>query len=103
MLVHRPTFPRVVSQIEVYGHCSGDSPYDIERTHPTLPLAEQIAKLDAGADDARIQGVPQYHEALQHVCDRLSWRLDDFDVYRVRIEYPLLDTLVAMRFDIEPD
>ena len=103
MLVHRPTFPRVVSQIEVYGHCSGDSPYGIERTHPSLPLAEQIAKLDAGADDARIQGVPQYHEALQHVCDRLSWRLDDFDVYRVRIEYPLLDTLVAMRFDIDPD
>lgn len=100
MVVHRPSFPKLAHQLDVFGHCSGGEGYEIEKTKPRIPFREQILKLDAGVDDARIQGVPKYHEALQFVCDRLAWKLDDFDVYRLRIDYPLLDTLIALRFDV---
>jgi hypothetical protein len=99
MLVHRPSFPRLAHEFQVYGHCSREDSFEFERTQPRLPFRELIIKMEGGADDARIHGIPQYHEMLAWTCDRLNWRLDDFDVYRVRIEYPLLDTLLSLRFD----
>jgi hypothetical protein len=38
---------------------------------------------------------------LGEVTSRLGWRLDDFDVYRVRIEYPLLYTALLLTFEVQ--
>jgi hypothetical protein len=100
MLVHRPSMPRVVYDMNVYGHANQAQPYEIESTYPRLPFRETVTKLEAGIDGARIHGTPQYVDMLKYICEKRKWKLDDFDVYRLRIEYPLLDTLVAMRFDL---
>ena len=63
----------------------------------------KISKVAAGIDGARIHGTPQYIDMLRYVCERRNWRLDDFDVYRMRMDYPLMDTMVAMRFNVLPD
>jgi hypothetical protein len=102
MLVHRQTMPRLTHEVNIYGHANQAQPYEIEQTYPRLPFREQITKLEAGIDGARIHGTPQYIDLLRYVCEHRGWHLDDFDVYRLKIEFPLLDSLVAMRFDLPP-
>jgi len=102
MFVHRPSMPYVEHESNFYGHANSETPYDIAKLYPKLPFREQVSKLEAGVDGARIQGTPQYLDMLKYVCDCRGWKLDDFDVYRMRVEYPLLDTMVAMRFDLPP-
>jgi hypothetical protein len=38
---------------------------------------------------------------LGDVTGQLGWRLEDFDVYRLRIEYPLLYTALLLTFELE--
>ncbi len=100
MLVHRQSLPQMEWDFGVYGHTCEEDLSEAERVHPRLPFKEEINKIEAGIDGARIQGVPRYLEMLRYVTDRLNWHLDDFDVYRVQIEYPMIDTMLSARFNI---
>ncbi len=100
-LVHRPTFPRVDFKCETRW-----APFKFdsigERQEGPLPFRERIIRLEAGVDGARTREVPEYIGMLQFVCDQLQWKLEDFDVYRLRIEYPLLHTKISTMFEAEP-
>ncbi len=86
-LVHRPTFPHLQAEFSAHWMCgAGGTPADAA---PGLPFAERVHRLDAGVDGARTHEVPNYVEMVEFVCDRCGWRMDEFDVYRVRVEYPL--------------
>jgi hypothetical protein len=37
-------------------------------------------------------------ELLQFAADRLGWSLRDFDLYRLRLEYPLHHTTLQFKF-----
>ena len=65
---------------------------------PSLPFAERLTRLDAGIDGARTREVPDYTDLVEYVCDRCRWRSADFDVYRVRVEYPLQFTRLWTKF-----
>jgi hypothetical protein len=96
-LVHRPTFPRLEFKSWVeWMPLSTRIP--INDTGP-LPLREKLVRLEAGVDGARTREVPQYIDMLDFVCDRMGWRIDEFDVYRVRIEYPMLHTRIFSHFE----
>jgi hypothetical protein len=66
-----------------------------------LPFRERITKLAAGAAGAYLREVPQYLDLLNHATSRVGWRLQDFDVYRIRIEYPLLYTALLMTLELD--
>jgi len=103
MLIHRPSLPHVEWESAVFGHTCEEDLTDAERIHPRLPFREEVTKIEAGIDGARIQGVPRYLDLLRYAADRLNWHLDDFDVYRLQVEYPLIDTMLSTRFNIPQD
>jgi hypothetical protein len=39
---------------------------------------------------------------IEFVCDRLKWKIEDFDVYRMRVEYPLLHSKIFTDFTATP-
>ncbi len=96
-LVHRPSFPHPELDFTVQWQDNPAFPTSPESI-TYLPFNERLTKLDAGVDGARMHEVPRYIEMLEFVCQHRNWRIEDFDVYRVRIEYPLHATRIWTRF-----
>ena len=96
-LVHRPTFPHLDTDFTVHWVDNPAFPAGSE-DDSALQFCERLVKLDAGVDGARTHEVPQYIEMLEFVCDRFKWKIEDFDVYRVRVEYPLHYTRIWTKF-----
>jgi hypothetical protein len=69
---------------------------------PVLPFRDRINKVEGGLDGARLLEVPNYLELLQFVCDERGWNVDDFDVYRARVEYPLFFSRLWIDFLATP-
>jgi hypothetical protein len=44
--------------------------------------------------------VPRYVEMADYVAERVRWDLDQFEVYRCRVEYPVMHSAVVIRFDL---
>ena len=96
-LVHRPTFPRLDLGFTV-DWMFAPPPVDGAAPPPHLPFHERLVRLDAGVDGARMRDVPGYVDIVEYVCGRCGWRADEFDVYRVRVDYPLMFTRLWTKF-----
>jgi len=71
------------------------------RWQPMEP-PEPVAHLGKGASVLYTPDYPRYPELARYVFKQLGWSGDRFDVYRCRIEYPILPSTVAIFFDL-PD
>ncbi|MGE0482005.1 MAG: hypothetical protein AB7Q17_16205 [Phycisphaerae bacterium] len=66
------------------------------RPEDRLPAPARVTHV-AGIDVApRTPEVPQYPELVQHLLLRMGWAGRRFDLYRARIEYPLLHGFVEL-------
>lgn len=72
--------------------------YD-ERRVDLLPQRETVNYLGAVERVPPIQGAPRHPEAVRHVLEKHGWTGTRFDLYRCRIQYPVLHTLLCIRVD----
>lgn len=100
-IVHRPTWPRMIPTTGVYAHLPSRDPAHLGSA-VKLPFHERIACLGSGADVLRVNEVPRYRDLVAYACRKVGWNIDDMDVYRLRIEYPLMDTNVLFRLEVPP-
>ena len=92
---HTPTAATV-------GEQTGIAPPDLaSRTQewPRLPTAVQ--HLGQGLSVARTPDVPRYVELLEYVFERLGWDSRKFELYRCRIEYPILPSTTGISFELD--
>jgi hypothetical protein len=61
---------------------------------------ESVEHLGKGASVLYTPDYARYPELARHAFDRLGWDAERFDVYRCRIEYPVLPSTVALFFDL---
>jgi hypothetical protein len=97
--IHRPTWPNMVPSSGVFAHLSRRLPSKVEGEGVRLPLNEQFSYMGTGADVARIREVPRYPDLVKHACQKMGWRFEDMDLYRIRLEYPLMDSNVLLRLE----
>ncbi len=101
LMVHRPSFGVVSPGCLTFRPASGEGGIEnIAALGFQLPMREQVEMIGSGADAAATPDVPRYPSLIEHACRILSWDADEFDVYRLRIEYPVLDTVVRVYFDV---
>jgi hypothetical protein len=65
-----------------------------------LEPPEPVAHLGRGASVLYTPDYPRYPELGRYVFEQLGWDSDRFDVYRCRIQYPVLPSTVALFFDL---
>jgi hypothetical protein len=99
MLVHRPTLPFLRPFLKVYGSTPRDSAESLLNSSQ-LPFNEPVRRLERGPLHAKTPQVPRYAELATDLAHRLNLSLEDFDVYRVEIAYPLMQTRIAIGFDV---
>jgi hypothetical protein len=104
MLAHRKTFPTFQCRLQVLDEWDrtiegGKGPAGTPAVE--LPFRDRVMQIDGGVDSASLREVPRYREMLQFTADRFGWTLDDFDVYRFRMEYPLHHTTLNFHYVLD--
>lgn len=103
-LFHHSMFGRLTPRPRVFGRHSfplGMKPH-LYRETDILPVAVQAAHIGRGPWALESPDIPNYREMVEHVCAKLHLDPNDFDVYRCRVEYPILYAHVGVWFDL-PD
>lgn len=104
ILLNRNHYRPVREKVAVYA----------DRSRPSLgaPLAfteddrlgvqEVVNHIGRGRGALHAPEMPRYPEAVAYAMGRLGWNPEDFDVYRCRVEYPVVQTVVIISFDLAP-
>jgi len=101
LLVHEETFgaltPIAFTCAEHLGEVAASGVCEEWRR---LEPRESVAYLGKGPSALYAPEVPRYAELGRYVFHRLGWDGERFDVYRCRVEYPVLPSTVVMVFDL---
>lgn len=98
MLVERGIFDGLEPSVSVFGDLDqpGEFRSEAYSSAHVLPITARVERLGVGSAAVATPDVPDYPQMLTYVCERLGWDADSFEVFRCRIEYPVLYGLVAM-------
>jgi hypothetical protein len=70
-----------------------------ERSIDLFPQRESAVYLGRLTSSPAIDTAPSHQEAVRHVLDRRGLLGRQFDIYRCRVQYPQMHTLVVLRVD----
>jgi hypothetical protein len=91
-----PIKPRALTYSGLYGtHPNIHHPND-----EVLSPDEPVTYLGRGAAVLSTPAVPRYEEMVGFAFKRLGWDLEEFDVWRCRVEYPVMPSSVVVQFDL---
>lgn len=100
IMVHRdlPVVPE--PEIRQFGDLRTGDDTLIHSPSEQLPLYDTITPLGRGVDGVFANDVPRYPELAAYAHQCVGWDPSEFDVYRCRIEYPVLPATVVIRFRV---
>jgi hypothetical protein len=88
----------------VYGNLARLGAYQHwERTESDrLPMKVSVESLGFGTAAMRPAEFPggRYAEMIEHICERLRLDVERFEVFRCRVEYPILHSLLSVTFPL---
>lgn len=102
LLMHRSLWNGSAPDTRV---CTGDGGgfnTDADLEAELLPVQEQTVDLGTGLDVLHSPDVPRYQELIEHSLQCLGWPADEFRVFRTRIEYPIMHSLIRLTFRNNP-
>lgn len=62
-----------------------------------LPAATSVERMGRGVRAARIDEAPDYEPAFAQCMSRLQWDAEDYELHRVRLDYPVLGSCLILR------
>ncbi|MDX2147004.1 MAG: hypothetical protein SFZ23_05730 [Planctomycetota bacterium] len=62
-----------------------------------LPVPIQVQRLGRGMLGARLPSAVMWVDAVRSCMDRLNWNPADFELHRVRLEYPIVGTAIVLQ------
>lgn len=84
--------PRMVSELQ--GVSAG--PRSDSARH-VIPVPDEVVDMGAGPPDLTTVEVPRYREMIEYATGNLGHTIADFRVFRYRLKYPPIPTLVLLR------
>jgi hypothetical protein len=99
--VHEDMFGLISPDLLVYSDL--DRAFEVprpQRERDRLPTWEMVEYLGKGPSVIHTPDVPRYAEMARYVFAQLGWDGERFDVYRIRIQYPIIPSTVVMRHEL---
>ena len=96
VLVHSGDFGRVSPELYVYADPAAEESADRRERSPLLKIRERIEYLGRGLAGIASDDVPRGTELIAQLCGGIGWNCRDFDVYRLRMEFPLMHSVVRV-------
>jgi hypothetical protein len=85
------------ARVAIYGRRHHPERASALRTTDLFPQHEMVTYLGAQTDVPAVAGAPHHSDAVRDMIRRSGWEGRRFDVYRCRIVYPVLHTLIALQ------
>lgn len=96
--VHEELFGRLEPELAVYSNFDF-GPYN---SSIRLPIANAVQYMGKATDALHTPEVPRYADMVSYVFKRMGWEPRRFDVYRFRMEYPILQSEARMSNPLRP-
>ncbi len=100
VLVHKGVFPHASPRVELFHTLAGGPFGRFQPEHDRLQMRESVIYLGGGADVVETPEIPDYPEMVRTACARAGWDPAAFDVYRCRMEFPVVPSTVRVMFDL---
>jgi hypothetical protein len=97
LIVHRASFPGVRVQSMVHEALAEVCTLEEAQAGHQFTVEEGVAHLGR-ASAVNLAEFPQYRALLQHAAARAGWDLSEFDVYRLRVPYPIMGAVHRLFF-----
>lgn len=101
LLIHRPSFGAVQPELMIYRQTPGDDQIAVAKSAIQLPVRDDVQYLGTGRAVWQIPDVQEHAEMVQSSLDEIGWNPAEFDVFRLRIEYPVLHSAVRTGFPLD--
>jgi hypothetical protein len=92
LFVHRPSFGQLTPRVWVHSTASGAEIPEVVRMSQPLPIYADVEILGPARKVPRVREIPNYRQQTKYLFDRLNWDPAEFDLFRLRIPYPILHT-----------
>jgi hypothetical protein len=66
-----------------------------------LPLRATVQRLGFGPSVIYSPDVPNYADLLRYATGKLQWDAERFELWRLRIAYPVMHSVVQLLFDLD--
>ena len=99
LLLHRPTFGPVVPRLMIH-HYEQEPSQEAARNAQQFPVDETLSRVGR-ADQVGLAEVPKYGELLGYGATAAGWNLSEFDVWRVKMPYPIMFATSRIWFYVE--
>ncbi|MGD8451924.1 MAG: hypothetical protein PVJ57_08905 [Phycisphaerae bacterium] len=96
--VHEELYGRLEPELVIYSNFAS-GPYN---SSIRLPLTDTVQYMGKATDALHTPEVPRYADMVSYVFERLGWEPQRFDVYRFRMEYPIIQSEVRMSNRLRP-
>jgi hypothetical protein len=97
LIVHRESFPNAQVQFMVHEALADVCTLEDAQAGHQFAIEEGVTHLGR-ADSVNLAEFPQYRSLLQHAAERADWQLSEFDVYRLRVPYPIMGAIHRIFF-----
>jgi hypothetical protein len=100
LLVHRPSFPNARPELMIYQYREVDMSLEAARRAQQYPVDERLTMVGR-ANTVELADVPRYSQLLRVGADAAGWDLSEFDVYRLRMPYPIMFSAIRILFRVD--
>jgi hypothetical protein len=100
MAVHRPSFGRIVPALRTVPSRGHSFLAQLTAEPPQLPSTEEWVALGPADLVVPAVEVKDYARLSAYAFDHLGWDPSDFDLFRVTIPYPILNSMAVMWFPV---
>ena len=98
VLIRKDVFERASPTVNIY-HTLGGGPFKNTRPeHDRLAMRESVVYVGRGSDALQTEEIPRYSEMVRAAMSRVGWDPSQFDVYRCRMEFPVVPSSVQIAF-----
>lgn len=101
LLIHRSLFGGENVDTKVLADFSPADTGASRMTPPELPIRESSTSLGMGIRGAHLPEFADYTAMLRDLFGQVGWDPDEFRVFRCKVEYPVLFSVLRMKFDLE--
>lgn len=102
ILVRRDICPPFSPRVEVIHDISGRTLGELHREHERLPMRESVVYHGRDLDALETEEVPRHAEMVRTAIAKAGWDPGAFDVYRCRVEYPVVPSSVRVEMVLKP-
>ena len=100
VLVYEGMYGRITPTAFALSDHEDTSATIIDRERDLLDMNLSATYMGQGPSVLDTPNVPRYPEMAQYAFDRLGWDGENFDVYRCRVQFPVMPSSVVVRFDL---